>query len=362
MKLSIRTIQGAAALSALGACATPGIDYTARVAPGNPAAATYRTVAVGTFDGPLAGWYADQFEAMLHNALFDGLPWFEVGLFAGQSNVSGVYEGSVDIGYPDIFERYYSETRCVEFVEEEDEDGDTKKKCVKQVEIEHVCVRYTVGASASPRLYDKQTGELIHAATYYGEDSEEECFETGNVVYRIRRQEGERGRGRYRYAYEDYGRPGYRLGGDRMIDRLTASALLQTVRQARLDIAPYNRDVRATILTEAQDFEVKADPRFATAVQAIRDKQPFAGCAIFAELILAYPSSPSVLHNSGACAEARGDQQAAQGLYAQANEAARLLGIEPTGRMVNALARISGQRADTAVLDRLVPESGVPES
>ena len=352
-----RRLLGVVGALVLAACTTPGIDYRAEIAPGNPAAAAYQNVAVGGFYGPLADWYAGEFEAMLNSAQFNDRPWFQVGLFPDQSNVSGVYDGTVDVGYPYISERYYTESQCMRR-----EEVDGKKKCVKKIDIEYICVRYSVDVAVEARLTDKASGEPVHQASYAGSDSEEECFETGHVQYRVRRQPGEPGRGKYRVAYADYTRPGFRLGSDRIVDRVTASALRQTIWQARRDIAPYNQNVRATILTEAQSAEVQADPRFAQAVSAVRNDQPSVACSLFADLGETYAIAPAVLHNLGACAEALGDQEQAQSFYGAAADGARALGISPTDRMLTALQRISVQRADSTVLNRLVAPPEVPES
>ncbi|MEM7005517.1 MAG: hypothetical protein AAF498_06520 [Pseudomonadota bacterium] len=351
------TFMSAAGALCLAACVTPGIDYTAEVAPGNPDAATYRSVAVDKFQGPLGDWYTGEFQAMLQSAAFNGSPWFQVGIFAGQSNVTGVYDGTLDVGYPYVSERYYTDSQCVKR-----EEVDGEKKCVKRVDIEYVCLRYSVDVSVRPRLIDKADSTIIHQADYYGSDSEEECFETGYVQYRIRRGPDDPGRGKYRFAYEDYGVPGYSLGSDYIIDRITASALRQTLWQARQDLAPYNQNVRATILTEAQNFEVRADPRFEAAVTAIRNDDPQTACSLFTDLAAQYPAAPAVLHNLGACAEALGDKDRAQNLYAEAAEGSRALGIEPTGRMLTALQRISNLKSDELILDELVPIEGPPES
>ena len=342
-------------LFAFAACATPGIDYTAKVAPGNPDAATYRTVAVGQFAGPLGTWYAAEFEEMLRSALYEGQPWFTVGLFGGQSNVDGIYGGVVEIGYPNVWETYYTTSECVKRDEEED-------KCVKRAEIEHVCVHYSVDVIARPSLIDKVSGDVVHQRSYSGSDTDKECFETGHVEYRVRREPGDPGKGKYRFAYENYGAPGYQLDPNYIIDRLTQSALYSTIWQARRDIAPYNQVVRATILTEAHDLEVRADPRFAQAVEDIRNKESGIACPVFEDLAERYPAAPAVLHNLGACAEALGNQERAQSLYAEATAGLRALGIEPTDRMLNALSRISNQRTDTSILDQLVPNESRPES
>ncbi len=337
-----------AGLIGLGACVTPGIDYTAEIAPGNPQAAQLRSVAVERFRGPLAGWYADQFEDMLGQADFNGQPWFQVGLFSRQSNVAGVYAGEVEINRPSVDERYHTYSTCVET------DKETKK-CIKKKEVEKVCLDYSIDVAVTPQLLDVRTNKIVHSKTYYASDSEQECFETGHVEYRVRREPGDKGKGTYRFAYDDYSRPGYRLGGDRIIDRITANALNSTIWQARQDIAPYNQQVRAKILAKAESPAVAADPRFKLAVDGIRNRQLGYACQTFTELADDYPDAPAVLHNLGACAEASGESGSAQGYYAEAAAAAHAMGDAPAERIKNALERISGTRTNEVILDSLVP-------
>ena len=61
-----------AAIAGLSACATPGIDYEARLVPANTAAVETRLVDVGRFNGPGGNWYASEFEAMLARAAEEG--------------------------------------------------------------------------------------------------------------------------------------------------------------------------------------------------------------------------------------------------------------------------------------------------
>ena len=332
----------------LCACATPGLDYTARIAPGNPDAATYRTVAVDRFRGPVGDWYAEQFEEMLQAATFEGEPWFQVGLFSRQSNVNGAYYGTVEISRPDVNEHYSSYTECVE------KDKETNK-CLKKAEIERVCVRYSIAVRVTPVLVDTNTEEIVHETTYSASDSEQECFETGHVEYRVRRGPNDPGRGKYRFAYENYSRPGYRLGSDHIIDRITASALRDTIWQTRRDIAPYNREARARILTKSERPEVGGDPRFSEAVASVRAGDYGYACDLFSALDADYPSAPTVLHNLGACAEASGGAADAQAFYAEAVSSAQGLGAEPARRMLQALDRISETRSDEVLLNALVP-------
>jgi len=348
MKKAFQYLCGLVGIAALTACATPGIDYTASIAPGNPQAAELRSVAVERFRGPLAGWYAEKFEEMLGEASFNGQRWFQVGLFSRQSNVEGIYAGNVEVSRPYVDETYHSYTTCVK------KDAETKK-CIKKKVVEQVCLDYSIEVAVTPRLLNVRTDEILHSKTYTASDSEQECFETGHVEYRIRRGPNERGRGKFRFAYEDYGNPGYRLGDDYIIDRITASALHSTIWQARRDLAPYNQEVRATILTEAENLEVRADPRFKQAVDGIRGQNLAFACQTFSDLAQEYQSAPAVLHNLGACAEASGQSAQAQAYYADASRTAQALGAAPAKRVLNALDRISSTRNNELILDSLVP-------
>ena len=171
------------------------------------------------------------------------------------------------------------------------------------------------------------------------------------------RAPGTRGRGRFKVAYRDFGRPGYRLGGNHIVDRITESALDNTIWQIRRDIAPYNQQVRATVLTEAENPGVRADPRFRQAVQGIRNENLDFACSTFRTLADTYSGAPAVLHNLGACAEASGASSAAQAYYAEAASAAQALGDAPAKRILNALDRISSTRNSELVLNSLESSS-----
>lgn len=339
------------AIALLGACATPGIDYTASVAPGNPDAAALRTVAVERFRGPLSGWYADAFENMLTQANFNGQQWFQVGLFSRQTNVQGVYGGQIEISDVYVDETYHTTSTCVE------KDKETKK-CIKKKDIENVCIDYSIDVAVTPKLLDARRNNIVHQKTYTAGDSERECFQTGKVQYRVRNISQSGKGGKYKVAYRDFNRPGYRPGGDHIVDRITAAALDNTIWQIRHDIAPYNQRVRATILTDAENPSVRADPRFKQAVQGIRNENLNFACQTFDALAVDYPGAPAVLHNQGACAEASGESAQAQVLYAEAASAAFALGDAPAKRIKNALDRISSTRNNELVLDSLAPAPG----
>ena len=324
------------AFASLAACATPGIDYAARVVPPNTAAVETRTVDVGRFSGPGGRWYEDQFEAMLAGATLDGRPWFRMARFSdGQvppGERAGVYEGLIEvIGYE--AEEYTDiDKECVEW--------DGVFDCEHREEVEKICLRENVEVAVTPRLVEYGSGEMLFSQTYIGNASAESCDE----VYRRGRRGGYRGSGA-RYGLTAGVQPPH----DMVLD-----ALSETIHEIRTDIAPRNTTVKATFIDEATDPAVAADPRFEQAVKAGRDA-PNASCDVWRSLRARYPQAPAVAHNLGACYESAGDFLGAHTLYAEAAEqsAARGLGGEASRMIRQSLARMSSQRSGLELLNRL---------
>ncbi|MEO1015480.1 MAG: hypothetical protein AAFX08_09875 [Pseudomonadota bacterium] len=361
--------QAAAALgfAAIGACATPGIDYVASVAPGNPDAGDYRVVAVDEFYGPYGGWYEKQFEAMLQQALFEDQPWFTVALFPRQSNVEGVYEGEIDLYPVETYESYYDRDICLE----RDEDD----KCVALEVREEVCVDFSVKAAVTPRLLDPKQLRLVHSGTYEAARSATECASTGfvEVFYaddahhkpsgearkasrghspRARRHTAGR---RYPFRYGYFEHSGYIPDPDYIVDGLFRAALEDTIWQIRQDVAPYNQILRAELITRPTDTLLAADGRFQLGIDAARQGDPQNSCATWRQLAAEYPDAPDLKHNLGACAEALGDYERAQLYYAEAAEALAPFGADAVKRTNRALQRVSERRQDNVILDRIAP-------
>lgn len=325
------------------ACATPGIDYEARLMPASADAAATRTVQVDRFRGPGGRWYTDRFEAMLANTVFDGAPWFQVANLSydrAGGTPSGTYSGRVSIDDYVFDERYRTVKKCIEW--------DGLFDCETRAEVEEFCVDERVLVSVTPRLIDAATGQLVFTNTYFGDASESHCYETG----RVNGKGGKRGHG---------GRSGHRRGFGAMAPPrdLILSALSETLRPIRNDIAPRNATVRATFVTEAIDPVVRADPRFEQAVKFGR-KDPFASCDLWSAMATEYPQAPAVTHNMGACAEASNDFQAAQGLYAKAAELTAAFDSKDDGvkRIMKSLREISAQRFDLKALDDITNPDG----
>ena len=89
----------------LSACATPGLDYEARIMAAAPEAAELRNISVERFDGPSGNWFANRLERVLASAQFDGQYWFSVsGVEPAPVVPEGIYSGFVEV--LDVDEHY----------------------------------------------------------------------------------------------------------------------------------------------------------------------------------------------------------------------------------------------------------------
>ena len=327
------------ALASVAACATPGIDYEARLMPANVDAAATRMVQVDRFHGPAGSWYSARFEAMLANTTFDGQPWFQLADFVyedlGEVR-AGTYSGVIDIEDYSVNERYRTVSKCVEW--------DGLFDCERREDVEEICIDERVVVSVTPRLIDANTGRTIFSGSYSGDAGRETCDED--------------------YHYGGHHRSGglFSFGGRAPPHELVYQALSETLRPIRVDIAPRNATVRATFITDAFDPIVSADPRFEQAVKGA-SKDPFGSCNTWTAMAKQYPEAPAVIHNMGACAEASTDFEAAQGLYAQSAELSVKYsedGLTAAKPFLRALRKLSDQRYGLELIDE-VTRPVVPE-
>jgi thioredoxin-like negative regulator of GroEL len=153
--------------------------------------------------------------------------------------------------------------------------------------------------------------------------------------------------------------------GDFLTPELVREALDDTFAKIRRDIAPRNASARAPLMAEPVDPEAGADPAFAQAVKAARSGDVFRSCTMWEGLHAAYPEAPAVMHNLGACAEASGNYERAQTLYAGAVEKARgpFSSGKGVAQLLESLERISGRRQGETVIEALTaprPDPAAP--
>ncbi len=333
----------------LAACATPALEYDARLPAGDLAASSYRNVAVDDFRGPEGGWFTARFEQMLVDAALDGERWFRVSVPSGAAGAySGIYAGRVEIESVDVYDYREKDTKCVEW--------DGLFDCETRIDIEKICYETTVEVSVTPRLIDTSNGEVVYSRTHYGSAENTECFED-RVIGEDRKAHRLKGP-RPSHAYFGYSDQG-------LTPELVREALSDTFAPIRADIAPVNARVKAPLVVEALDPEAGADPDFAFAVNAAKNGDLTGSCALWDSLHQRYPGAPGVSHNLGACAEASGDYARAQVLYASAVEAGQAgwsasKGVE---QLTKSLQRISGRRQGETIIEAMTapaPDEDLP--
>lgn len=331
------------AVLSLAACATPGVEYDARIMPENADAAATRYVSIGGFSGPASGWYESRFEAMLGNATFDGEPWFRLAGYmdpeADTANEpSGIYSGDIRVVDYHTYEETRFEKKCIEW--------DGLFDCETRAEVELICLHEEVEVEVSPFLVSRQTGQTLFSGSYGGESSEENCEETGYIV-------GHKGKpGRHGFGHYSSGFRGF---GGRPPRHMIESALLETLPQIRRDIAPRNARVKVDFVADAIDPVAKADPLFEQAIKASRNDAGVS-CMMFLSLAEAYPEAPAVLYNQAVCSQAEGRFSDAHGQFAQAAEYSANFNTKGTGplkKFREALENLSYERQGLEIIEDL---------
>ncbi len=322
------------------ACATPGYDYEARIAPNIPVAAEYRDVGVGKFRGPGGDVAEDEFVRMINDVTLDGAYWFGVG---GIDTRRGVYEGDTQIDSWSAETRYERERRCTDY--------DGLFDCEHRSIVEKACTEETVNVTVTATLIDTDTNRRVFTQSQGGAATRDSCEDIAQY------EDDGRDLGSWRDPlHSDYNPYNAPYG-------MIQDATVEAVNRFRTDIAPYMQTVRAEILTEGLIPEEQNDPRFKAAVDATKNGSFLGACAQWDQLGRDWPQAPAVQHNLGACAEARGDMATAQVRYARASELASsipLLKDKKAQPIFDALERISNRRIDEKLLeDRVLP---APES
>jgi hypothetical protein len=326
-----------ASVALVAACQTPGYDYEARVAPNFPQAADFRDPEVGRFRGPASNVAEAEFEAMIADTRLDGLPWFA----ASQDGPDSVYEGGTEISEWSEEVRLETDRRCALHKGLFD--------CKRHVIVEAECRNEKVAVTVTATLGDARSNRPVFTSSQTGGAERDTCIDIAE--------------------YPDDDRPTGITYNGRQVNRhpynapigMVEDAVTEAVRRFRYDIAPYNKTVRAEIMKEGLIPEEQNDARFALAVEATKQGNFMGACAQWDELGREFPRAPAVLHNIGACAEARGDMETAQLRYARAAELASgipLLKTKKAQPIFDALARVSGLRNDDVLINGNPPPAG----
>lgn len=319
------------------ACQTPGYDYSSRAAPNYPEALSYTDVAVGRFTGPAGDIAEGAFQALIDRAELQGERWFHS---PDPRNPQGIYDGEVTLsGF----------RREVSFVRERRCARGNLSSCERHIVMEIHCPKEIVDVNVRIRLTDYSSGRLVFTADRGGATEREECYDVAEYA------DTGQSTGQYGEVIRET-LPAW----DAPVG-MVAEAVNAAIPGFRTDIAPYMANTRAEIVSKPLTDAERADPRFEAAVKATRRGEPIGACAQWEELYRAYPRGPAILHNMGACAEARGEMERAHLLYAEAATVARsipLLRDKDAQPIFDALKRISRGRHENALIEQASGSDG----
>lgn len=317
---------------AAAACQTPGYDYTARAAPAYAEALNYADVAVGRFRGPAGDVAEMEFQALIGAAELDGIGWFTT---LDPNRPQGIYDGDVTITGFRRETSFRRERRC--------DKHRGLFNCERHVVIEMHCPKDIVDVSVRATLTDYASGRPVFTSEHGGTTEREDCFDVAEYP------DTDQSTGTFGDIVHESLSP-----WDAPIG-MVADAVAAAVPAFRYDIAPYMTRMRAEIVQKPLVPEERADPRFEAAVKATRRGEIIGACAQWQELAANYPRAPAILHNWGACTEARGDLEGAHLLYAEAADIARgipLLRDRDARAIFDSLGRVSRGRHENTLIDR----------
>ena len=241
---------------------------------GSDEAVLVERIAVEEFGGPEGARLSFVLEDRLRDVSIGGEPWFTVLPPSLANEADGILQGYAE---PRFSESTFRETR--EICTERDEDGD----CIATREVEARCIQVNVSLAPEMRLVGYQ-GDVIWAGAFERNTSS-----------------------RYCPRFDD--KPDF--------TGTFESWLSDIANQARHALAPrYSvQDLRIMESRNGLDRALRDD--FRAAVR-MTDTDEAAACDMFETLFAASPETPSLIFNTGLCAEQRGDFALAEARYSLA--------------------------------------------
>ena len=271
----------------LAGCATT-VQVSARFPARNVPASEMRRIAIAEFWGPGGGDFGSALQAELASARFDGANYFTVvdggrpgigdartAMAYGRSvGAQGVYYGRID--YANMHDEQFQgqELACVQ----QDGNGNCKKMAMVNVP----CVKRTFDLAVLPTLVGTANGSVIYSTRKSASTNTSWC----------------------RGSTQD-------TSDFTLID----GARRNILGDIRLDVAPYNSVLRATIKEGNEGLQEDTAKLFDTAVAAAKKSDMGEACRLWQQVDKASPNHVWTVYDLGVCAEANGDYSAAVQLY-----------------------------------------------
>jgi hypothetical protein len=281
----------AATVVFLSGCSTT-VQVSARFPARNPDAAELRRIAVADFDGPDGNEFANALESSLASAQFDGAQYFTIvdtgnrsirveakaaSAYGRSVGAQGVYLGHVQT---QSFQNQAFEGTVMVCVNT-DANGNCTKLGVQVVP----CTKRVLQMSVLPMLVKVANGQVVYSARKFASTDTSWCQGQGQQV------------------------------GD---NELVYGARNQILNDLRLDVAPYNATLQATIKESDDGLPDQAAKQFDAAVDAAKKHDMGEACRLWGEVDRSSADHPWTVYDLGVCAETNGDYTRALGLYLRA--------------------------------------------
>jgi hypothetical protein len=289
-----------------------------------PAVANARKIAVTGFSGTGGANFASQLESELGSARFDGAPVFtivdeNIQISRGTATAAALYGRSVGANvviFGSVLTTFHddktasTQSTCVEKFE---------RQCVRTQTSEFDCFRRTAEVIANPKAVSVVTRALVYTAQRNSATTTTWC--TGQT----------------------------QPDSD---NALIAAAWRNIIIEIHKDLAPYNQEVKVTVLDETAGIGRPDLEQFKLAKKALKAGNIPGACQLWAELRGRNAQASSLAYNLGVCAEL--DQK-----YATASEMfSEALRLNPASKdAVAALARVKLEAPPPAIVQ---PPSPAP--
>ena len=297
------------ALAAAFLClATPAAAETLTINGSDPATANVNDLlrlSVERFEGEDGAALAQQLEAELGNAQFDGRAYYRIVAPESGAPTDGLVTGTTRASVDEVAVTEKRD-RCVEH------DPADKKKCLKEIEVDIRCRRRTISVATTARLVAIGDGSVRYTRPLNARDQQTYCPDRS---------------------------------ASRSVDDYIAGVQRDHVVAIRRDLAPrdYTLDVRVEDSTKG--LAKPAQAAFKNAVRLTKSDQPGA-CAAWTALTRDAEPTAALAFNLGLCSEMRGDFTAATDWYGEARRQG-----SRSGAIAEGLERIDHNRRALADWD-----------
>lgn len=272
-------------------CATT-VQVSARFPARNPSAAELRKIAVSDFDGIDGANFASALEATLASTQFDGAQYFTVvdsGHRGGRAEARAAAAYGRSVGAQGVFfgqvvaENMHNEgfqglqSQCVV--------ADANGNCKKYELVSVPCVKRILQMEVIPTLVSVANTQVVYSGRKIATSDASWC-------------QGENP------PLSDY--------------QMVTAAQNTILHEIRLDVAPYNATLQATLKESSDGLPEDAAKQFDTAVASAKKHDMGEACRVWGQVDKISPNHPWTVYDLGICSESNGNYADALSLYERA--------------------------------------------